>query len=131
MKSVLEVLAEYQKELKINAESTQLGDEESKLLDNLEKIIVRNRKVFYLIIIMLLIAFMLSIIFIWYWRENTAVLVGIFAATGISIPWAINSIIGLWKDISNAETLHVLVSHLDDKATTKKIISLLSDKLYK
>jgi hypothetical protein len=131
MTKVAEALMEYRKELQENALSIEKGSGESNLLANLNKIIQRNRKVFYLILVMLAIAFVLSISFIWYWRDNTPVLAGVFTATGITIPWVINTTVNLWKDISNAETLHALISHLDDKKTNKEIIKILSEKLYK
>ncbi len=131
MTNVAEVLAEYKKELQENATSIEKGAGESSLLGNLDKVIERNRKVFYLIIVMLTIAFVLAISFIWYWRDNTVVLAGIFTATGITVPWVINTTVNLWKDISKAETLHVLISHLDDKKTTKQIVNILADNLYR
>jgi hypothetical protein len=130
MINVPQALVEYRKELNSMAAGTDLGGAESDLLKNLEKVITRNRTVFYLIIGMLVIAFILAIAFIWYWRETPTVLVGVFTATGITVPWAISSIVNLWKEISNAETLHVLLSHLDDKKTTKEIIKIISEKLY-
>src|SRR5688572_5485174 len=119
MNGVSRILRDFQNELATNADQIQLGEMESKLLDNLRNVVDRNRKVFYLVIVLLVISYILAGTFIWYWRDNTAVLVAVFGATGITVPWAINSIVGLWKDISNAETLHVLISHLDDKRTTK------------
>lgn len=130
MKNVADVLTEYKKELQRNATRAELGDGESALLTNLDKVIARNRSMVYLIITMLVISFILAIAFIWYWRENTTALIGIFTATGITVPWVIASIIGLWKDISKAETLHVLVAHLDDEETTKRIVGILSENLY-
>jgi hypothetical protein len=117
MKNIAEALTEYKQELRETAMNIEKGAGESNLLENLNKIIV--------------IAFILAIIFIWYWQDNTKVLIGIFSATGITVPWAINTTIKLWKDISNAETLHVLISHLDDKKTTKEIVKILSETLYK
>jgi len=131
MTKVAEALAEYKQELRENAASIEKGSGESNLLANLNKIVQRNRKIFYIIIVMLVIAFILAISFIWYWRDNTTVLAGVFTATGVTIPWVINTTVNLWKDISNAETLHALISHLDDKKTTKEIIKILSEKLYK
>ena len=133
MTNVAEVLAEYKKELRENAKKIEKGEEaevEFNLLKNLNKVTERNRKVFYLIILMLAIAFVLAISFIWYWRDNGVVLAGIFTATGITVPWVINTTVNLWKDISKAETLHVLISHLDDKKTTKEIVNILASNVF-
>ena len=130
MKNVSEVLKEYKSELQATAKGTELGDSESALLNNLDKIIERNRYVVYLILGMLIVSFILAITFIWYWREDTTVLIGVFTATGITVPWVINTVINLWKDISKAETLYVLVAHLDDKKTTKEIVKILSENTY-
>lgn len=133
MTKVADAIVEYKNELRETADSIQKGqsEAESNLLQNLNKVIERNRKVFYLIIVMLAAAFVLAIAFIWYWRDNTTILAAVFAATGVTVPWAINATINLWKDISNAETLHALISHVDDKKTTKEIIKILSEKVYK
>jgi hypothetical protein len=131
MKNVSDVLIEYKREMRSRAAGAEMGESESGLLRNLEKIIKRNRSIVWLIIGMLIVAFILAIAFIWYWRESPTVLAGIFTATGITVPWVIKSLISLWKDISKAETLYVLVAHLNDDKTIKKIIDVLSDNLYK
>ena len=131
MKNVSEVLVEYNRELQARADAIQMGDGESALLKNLDKIIERNYKVVYLIIGMLVVSFILAIIFIWYWRQDTPVLIGVFTATGITVPWVINTMIKLWKDISKAETLHVLIDHVNDDKTTKEMIKILSEHTYR
>ena len=131
MKNVSDVLVEYEKELRAKAAGAEMGNSESALLRNLDKVIKRNRNIVWLIIGMLIVAFILAVAFIWYWRESPTILAGIFTATGITVPWVIKSLISLWKDISKAETLHVLVAHLNDDETTKKIVGILSENLYK
>jgi ABC-type multidrug transport system fused ATPase/permease subunit len=131
MKNVSEVLVEYKKELRERAAGADLGDSSSRLSKNLEAVIKRNRMIVYLIVGMLILSFILAVAFIWYWRENTTVLVGVFAATGITIPWTIKTMTSLWKDISRAETLNVLVAHLKDENMIKQIVDTLTQNLYK
>jgi hypothetical protein len=130
MKNVSDVLFEYKRELQATAERAELGGSESNLLRNLNKVVERNRNMVYLLIGMLIISFILAIVFIWFWRDSPTVLAGVFTATGITVPWVITTLTGLWKDISKAETLHVLIAHLDDPETTKKIVNGLSSNIY-
>lgn len=130
MKAVLDALTAYERELQGKAEAGEFGSSESSLLQNLDRVIARNRTVFYIIIGMLVAAFILAIVFIWYWRENPTALAGVFAATGITVPWAISTITGLWKEISKAETLHVLVAHTNDETAIRNIVNIISENLY-
>jgi hypothetical protein len=130
MKNVSDVLAEYNRELQASENAIVMGDSESSLLKNLDKIIEKNNKWVNTILILLVVSFILVVIFIWYWRQDTTVLIGIFTATGITLPWVINTMIKFWKDVSKAETLHVLVAHLNNDETTREVIRTLTKNTY-
>ena len=97
-------------------DTPEFGEQELVSTDVLQRelkaVSERNLKFFLVCVGMLVVVFVGAVVAAVVWFDKPTVVTAAFGVTGISLPWAINKMIGLWKDKVAADLLVALIGQL-------------------
>ena len=98
--------------------------------NNLESLRVRNDRYFVVLVAMVVVCFVVSLILLVYFKQNTVSMTAVFGATGLSIGGLVNVMLKIWKDKNQNDMLYALIGQLDDH-TLRSVAAILAKSYVK